>query len=52
MGVLFKPRGPREGVIIEWSLNGQFQDAVTNILTSWTAVSGVAENVGNVINVI
>ena len=43
---------PREGVIIEWPLNGQFHDAVTNVLTSQTAISGVVENVNNVVNVI
>ena len=43
---------PREGVIIEWPLNGQFHDAVTVILTSRTAVSGVVKNVGNVVIVI
>ena len=42
----------KEGVIIEWPLNGQFHDAVTNALTSQTAVSGVIENVGNVVNII
>ena len=42
----------REGVIIEWPLNEQFHDAVTNFLTSRTAVSGVVENVGNIVNVI
>ena len=39
-------------MIIELPLNGQFQDAVANILTSQTAVSGVVENVGNIVNVI
>ena len=33
--------GAREGVIIKWPLNGQFHDAVTNVLTSRPAVSGV-----------
>ena len=42
----------REGVIMEWTLNGQFHEAVTDILTSWTTVSGVVENVGNVVIVI
>ena len=36
---------PREGVIIEWALKGQFHDTITKILTSRTAVSGVVENV-------
>ena len=35
----------REGVIIKWPLNGQFHDAVTEVLTSRMAVSGVVENV-------
>ena len=37
----------REGVIIKWRLNGQFHHAVTNVLTSQTAVSGVVKKVGN-----
>ena len=32
---------PREGVIIEWPLNGQFHNAVTDILTSQTNVRAV-----------
>ena len=43
---------PREGVIIEWPLNGQFHHAITDVLTSRTAVNGVVENVGRVVNVI
>ena len=43
---------PREGVIIKWPLNGQFHDAVTDVLMSPTAVSGVVENISNVVNVI
>ena len=39
-------------MIIEWPLKGQFHDAVTNVLASRTAVSGVVENVGNIIIVI
>ena len=30
---------PRGGVIIKWPLNGQFNYAVTNVLTSQTDVS-------------
>ena len=40
------------GVIIEWPLNGQFHDVVTDVLTLQTAISGVVENIGNVENVI
>ena len=42
----------REGTIIEWPLNGQLHNAITDDLTSRTSVSGVLENVRNVVNVI
>ena len=35
---------PREGVIIEWPLNGQFHDAVTDVLTSWIDVRDLADD--------
>ena len=34
----------REGVIIEWPLNGQFNDAVTDVLTSRTDVREVVDH--------
>ena len=34
----------REGVIIEWPLNGQFHDAVTNVLTSRINVRDLADD--------
>ena len=42
----------REGVIIEWPLNGQFHGAVTDILTSRTDVIQVVVNVGNDVTMI
>ena len=35
---------PREGVIIEWPLNGQFHDAVTDFLTSQNDVREMEDN--------
>ena len=35
---------PREGVIIEWPLNGQFHDARDIILTSRTDVREMVDN--------
>ena len=42
----------RDGMIIEWPLNGQFHDAVTDVLTSLTGVSEMVVNVGNIVTVI
>ena len=35
---------PREGVIIEWPLNGQFHDAVTDVLTSRINIRDLADD--------
>ena len=35
---------PREGVIIECPLNGQFHDARDVILTSWTDIRGMNDD--------
>ena len=37
----------REGVIIEWPLNGQYHDVGIDVLTSRTDVRGFAENVND-----
>ena len=37
----------REGVITEWPLNGQFHDHRDVILTSWTAVINIFQNLTN-----
>ena len=42
----------REGLIIEWTFNDLFHDAVTVILTSRMGVSEMVVNVGNIVNVI
>ena len=39
-------------MIIKWLLNWQFYDIVINVLTSWTAISEVVDNFGNIVNVI
>ena len=39
-----KPQCAREGVIIEWSLKGQFHDAVIIIITSQLAVIELVHN--------
>ena len=36
-----------EGVIIEWPLNGQFNDARDVILTSWIDVKEMEDNDNN-----
>ena len=42
-------RRTREGVIIEWPLNGQFHDAVTDVLTPRTGISEVVVEVTSVL---
>ena len=37
----------REGMIIEWPLNGQFHDVGIDVLTSWTDVRDLADDVND-----